>query len=861
MNPPDPPIRRSSSYADAVRGQRVFAPKSKPAQDTQKQPSETKRHGQELSPKSRSKFSRDRKTDQGLERKTRFGKDSSSAPSQPRLPPLPEDSLKPSQAKAHMPAEKSKPRNSPKRAHGQKSSYAQALLGRKPLVPLKPLKDRPSQSAATETVFPRGPSSANTVEAKEPATSKPPQSTWKQSDDARKRNHVSQQGSRDRTLHQGSLESQPQRQHAVAPADNTNSTKPKDKQKTHQHQISSASLGEASVSLNQNPLGGSGLREPLSIDPDDSSMAVDQKRTRSYSTGDDCTPAPDFIDARIQKALEAEALRLEIVRQRAIRTAEAIQRHDKGEFSLFDVQYEWDVEIICRGTKWRVHHDILSRECEWFRERLPPKDSYGGYIRFDLSGHQPHQLGHALKFMYTHSYPKAKYTRQYPLNGESIRVNTFMYICAASIGYTRMMRYATDHIDEATDILAEVLPRYVQSDGRGYLQELVNLYDPLGFAFAMMYDQGSKPVMLGLRLAMALLVDTALMHLILDRGFKRAFELAWVNYIYPNLVNDAIWFRNCGLLGPPKAAPLLRKSPPDRRRHDHDEERRGRPWGHSWAEQQSRLKEHQARLSQNWRNPPPKEQPSLQSQSPVQHPPQPRIIQNSIPKAEQASKSVADSWGVWDAATWDNIERDKKGRNMSYRHSMDARAEEQSQAFTTNAHALDTNTRSFHTNMLAGTRAMPADLDSVSWYTGSWAEQEEEEEVVEDEEGNLWTIGAPIRSRPTEEDHKRPRSVSDHLANPWDAESWRPQTENKEPTQDEDDHSTITTYTPVTSMAGDEVSGSTAIPLVFNEENNDTESVTVTDGEYAPTIITDMTKEKEAGHDRGTGDDGYLPVN
>ncbi|AEO66165.1 uncharacterized protein THITE_2114066 [Thermothielavioides terrestris NRRL 8126] len=85
-------------------------------------------------------------------------------------------------------------------------------------------------------------------------------------------------------------------------------------------------------------------------------------------------PDDKVIEEAIQRAIIAENKRIEMCNQRADRTFAAIAAHDRGEISLWDMPYEWDVLLTCGGSSWFVHHDILCRESDWFRERLPPKD-------------------------------------------------------------------------------------------------------------------------------------------------------------------------------------------------------------------------------------------------------------------------------------------------------------------------------------------------------------------------------------------------------------------------------------------------------------------------------------------------------
>jgi hypothetical protein len=85
---------------------------------------------------------------------------------------------------------------------------------------------------------------------------------------------------------------------------------------------------------------------------------------------------------------------------------------------------------------------------------------------------------------------------------------------------------------------------------------LSGLHEPLAYALAILYGQGNSSAdninantaMLSMRLAMAQLMDSVLMYLILNDGFRRAFVVGWVPWLYPNVVNDNIWFAAQGWL-------------------------------------------------------------------------------------------------------------------------------------------------------------------------------------------------------------------------------------------------------------------------------------------------------------------------
>ncbi|KAK3335760.1 hypothetical protein B0T19DRAFT_17455 [Cercophora scortea] len=252
---------------------------------------------------------------------------------------------------------------------------------------------------------------------------------------------------------------------------------------------------------------------------------------------------PDLIDAKILEAVAQEERRREIVDARSSRTQAVIQDHDHGLTQLWESQFEWDVLIRCRSSCWKVHHDILCRESDWFKERLPPKDPWGGYVVFDCSLHQEQQLANVLNFMYEKKYDGAVLIPKFPLDGESIRKNVFMYICGASVNCQSMMKYATDAINAATEIVQQLIPsQYYRSD-------LICFYQPLTCALAMLYSQhGRGQLMFAMRLAMAKLVDVCLLWLFRNQVFRDFFQATWGPALYFECMMDNHYFHGLGLL-------------------------------------------------------------------------------------------------------------------------------------------------------------------------------------------------------------------------------------------------------------------------------------------------------------------------
>ncbi|KAK3694324.1 hypothetical protein B0T22DRAFT_487862 [Podospora appendiculata] len=251
----------------------------------------------------------------------------------------------------------------------------------------------------------------------------------------------------------------------------------------------------------------------------------------------------DSIEARIHEAVEQEERRREIVDARSSRTQAVIQDHDQGLTQLWESQFEWDVLIRCRSSCWKVHHDILCRESDWFKERLPPKDPWGGYIIFDCNLHQEEQLANVLNFMYEKRYDGATLTPKYPLDGESIRKNVFMYICGASVNCQSMMNYATNAIDAATEVVGELIPSQYHRD------DLICFYKPLTTALAMLYSQGGRGQLIyAMRLAMAKLVDACLLWLLGNQAFRTIFPATWAPALFFECIMDNNYFHRLGLL-------------------------------------------------------------------------------------------------------------------------------------------------------------------------------------------------------------------------------------------------------------------------------------------------------------------------
>ncbi|KAK4162547.1 hypothetical protein QBC43DRAFT_77602 [Cladorrhinum sp. PSN259] len=919
--PPQPAAKRpSASYADAVRGQKVFfAPKPQPPRNTTKQEfPQFRKQSQGIA--SSSKPTK-QPPGQASEVRSRSPKVVKTGPPQvekpgfvSELPPMP----------PHLPPPaKFQESTNIKKAPVTPSSYAQALSGKKSPAPLlRPLKESQNYPAAMNAGQTMKPPTSATDETKSSKLSK---AARKAADGA---------------------SGQPQPVVPAAPAmeriNGKHKGKPKGKPKGHQHRKSSAEWKRHSSSS---------VWETSRNEP--SICAATKERGRRFSMGDSppsppVTPpratnsefsyTPQEVFASRQQAAEEEQKRLRQIEERAERMAHVIAMHDRGELNLWECQYEWDVLIVCNGHEWRLHHDILCRESEWFKEKLPPKDCSLGYVRFELNRHAPEQLGSALHFMYTHNYPNARYSRDYPLVGEPLRVNVFKYICGASVNCSNMMRFAFDRINEATDILTECLPLIRHST----VVDLLPLYNPLGFALAMMYEQGSRPEMLPLRQVMTHLVDMTLMELILNPGFQTAFELRWVEYIYPNLVSDSLWFSSKELLGSPPSSVSTPQRTQDHIVQRHVEERPPPRYRNKSRDLDGPWRRGDVRLNQPWRHdraplacsakpeeghqpiylPRPTERPQQNYPARSEARPQPiyppvteaKPQLNALPQPDgkpqpisvsqrednlqqlhqgqladikqpvqtdgaAMEKPVPNGWGVWDASTWEKIEHGSRQCLMSIdKQAVDVKKPQYSDARkSTPHHQIAPNNVAVSSTVYTGTQQQ-SEVEGPKKDTWSLLDQDEHQAPAdgpfrarEADEESLIDLDAAEEIRQSddwagvgnrheheqgrpEEEIKPPQSVSGDWGNPWDiADTWCPPHSGKSlstrPGEEEDERSTITAFTPVTSTAGDDVMCES---IVFEEDDGNEagnivgHAVSADDDDFAisaPALITTVTKQ------------------
>ncbi|KAL2019819.1 hypothetical protein VTK56DRAFT_9170 [Thermocarpiscus australiensis] len=208
----------------------------------------------------------------------------------------------------------------------------------------------------------------------------------------------------------------------------------------------------------------------------------------------------------------------------------------------------WDVLVKCGNLDFRVHRALLCQESDYFREELPPDDPHGGYVTFDLTEtHSEEHLAAAIDYMYSSYAHGLALGRPRTLqHGAFIRQSVFMYVAGASIDYPHLMDESADVVEEAADTFKVLLRAMTRRE----LEEadLSQLYLPLREALILMYVEGHHPVMTGMRLAMAKLIDLTLMYMILNPGFREELDTHWCPWIYQNILNDNLFFSRQGLL-------------------------------------------------------------------------------------------------------------------------------------------------------------------------------------------------------------------------------------------------------------------------------------------------------------------------
>jgi hypothetical protein len=106
-----------------------------------------------------------------------------------------------------------------------------------------------------------------------------------------------------------------------------------------------------------------------------------------------------------------------------------------------------------------------------------------------------------------------------------------------------MMQFAVDALNDIADVADNILPTH-------YLCDLSRFHEPLRAALVMVFDQGDRPILGILRLALARIVDVSLMYFVLNPGFRAPFMTLWCPYVYFNCVRDNDWFTSREWLEP-----------------------------------------------------------------------------------------------------------------------------------------------------------------------------------------------------------------------------------------------------------------------------------------------------------------------
>ncbi|KAH6854186.1 hypothetical protein B0I37DRAFT_23863 [Chaetomium sp. MPI-CAGE-AT-0009] len=255
----------------------------------------------------------------------------------------------------------------------------------------------------------------------------------------------------------------------------------------------------------------------------------------------------ESIDDAIARIIETEKKRVKMLEEREERLRDLIAANDRRELSLWDTKEEWDVLVKCGDRTWKVHRDILCRESNWFKTRMPPKNPDGSYVTFDCNGHNTTQLTHALHYMYDDRSAKKHMKLEYALSGFPIQVAVYTYIAGASVGFERMTADAQCALYE---MALQLTMFFHDAHPAAVLRlEMSGLYAPLRTALAMSFDQADAGVtLLGLRAVLAHLCDVLMMWLVLDLGFCADMEKYWFPDLWLNVMLDHRYFERNGLL-------------------------------------------------------------------------------------------------------------------------------------------------------------------------------------------------------------------------------------------------------------------------------------------------------------------------
>ena len=130
-----------------------------------------------------------------------------------------------------------------------------------------------------------------------------------------------------------------------------------------------------------------------------------------------------------------------------------------------------------------------------------------------------------------------------PLQGHSIFHNVFMYIAGLSVDCGSLMEYALEAVNNATAALAQIMPQDYQFLTPAFWQHL----HP---ALSLMFDQGERPAIIPLRLAMCKLFDATFLYLMMNPAFQQHYMQTWTPYVFNLCCADNVYFAGQGQLGP-----------------------------------------------------------------------------------------------------------------------------------------------------------------------------------------------------------------------------------------------------------------------------------------------------------------------
>lgn len=258
----------------------------------------------------------------GPNRQVKDTKDNSSAEFPQLKKPAREPPRNPPQPKPQSP-EKHKAKSAPTVTRTQ--SYAQVASGKKAQVLIKAPKTSTTKPADTEY-----PSIAHEPTAKMPSKSSQ-SSNWRNSSDAKAKTPGSQPGSREKTLHQGSLSSQPPP--PALPV--TDKTTPKSKSRHKGHHKRNSFSTSATKPADRKRHNSAGVCDSPTKKPStsESDMVIARQRARRFSAPDIPSPIREEPENVTSEAPAVDAAQLDFIKQRAERTATVIAAHDKGEYS------------------------------------------------------------------------------------------------------------------------------------------------------------------------------------------------------------------------------------------------------------------------------------------------------------------------------------------------------------------------------------------------------------------------------------------------------------------------------------------------------------------------------------------------